>query len=432
MKKARKVLIITEVFDKNPSLGREEKMLERVKEFIKNKWHPIILMPRTPGKKKFSKYNIGGAIIKVFRYNYPFNNIIRHPRTKKKNYQLKKGQMRKQINKLKLVWLLKYLFTHIIIPNSATKLGAKIVKNENIDLIYATNTPNWHFITGTNIKKVTKTPVLLEYREPWTEDETYSSRLDYFFEKRVISKADAIVTYAGGQYTEKHFIKLGANKKLFKLSYCGYMPHKYKNLKNEQEDKFTITYGGVLRESRNPAVFLKSMHLFINKNKITPQEFQIIFAGPIGKWYENCLKIVNKYKLNKYIQIKGRLPHKEYIRLINKSSLLLLLVTAPGKKAELSIPSKTWEYIAVKKPILLLGKKHWLSAKFLKKNKLGLIADMDDPTAIAKKIQEAYFYYKKGIKKFSPKDSLLKRLDRRKLIKQFCNIMEEVCNQNNL
>lgn len=425
----KKVLMITPVFEPKQVQGKSEKMLTRVKEFAKNGWITIVLTFRRKGQEKTSTYWISGVPIKVYRFNMHFSYFFGlgkkiNPKKKKDSY-LKRSILHvldvlKHGNVLKNV---RAIFMYLVIPASAVAFGEKIIKKEQIDVIYASNMPNNILLLGALLKERTNTPYIAEFREPWTENTNFSSRADCTFERRVVNAADIVSTGKGGQITYEHFKRKHNlhKQKFFCLSYIGFLPEHYTHLKKINSNKFVIAYGGSMLGERNPLFFFTGVRKFINKNRIKSSDFEIVF---MSDWRTEYQKAIQKLDLQESVTIKNYLPHDKYLSELNKASLLLLLVNSPGKKAELSVPSKTWEYIAIKKPILLLGKEHWLAAKFIKKHRIGVVAELDNPDSIAQKIEVVYRDYKKGRNSFRPSEALLKSLDRRKVIKQFCSWMD--------
>jgi hypothetical protein len=78
----------------------------------------------------------------------------------------------------------------------SVRAGTKIIKQENIDVIYAT-APIWtSLLIGCFLKKKTKKPLVVDFRDPWTinahvEPPTrFHAKIENFLERKVLQLPD--------------------------------------------------------------------------------------------------------------------------------------------------------------------------------------------------------------------------------------------------
>lgn len=421
-KLSKKVLMITPVFDSKNPKGKSEKMLTHVTEFLRNGWSPIVLVPRKRNEKRYEKISIHGADIKIFRFDLIFSNLF------EKGEKKRKGNLTKILNVLKyspMLGSIKAILLSLSISKQAIDFGAQIALNENVDVIYASNMPINMFIYGAEIKKKTGKPLIVEYREAWTENKVFSTSVDYWLERRVLDSADIVCTYKGVQVSYDHFRhKHNLDKdKFFQLPYMGFHPDHFCNIRPEKNSKYILAYGGSLPGNRLPKSLLLGVKLFLISNDLSPSDFGLMF---VGQWSDLHQKMVNKYGLKEFVEPKGFLSHPDYLMEMNKSSAFLLLVNVPGKKSNLCVPTKTWEYISLKKPILLLGKPDWEAAQFLIANKIGVVADLESPVSIKAGLEKLYRDHLKQRSEYVASRKLINSLDRRKTLRHFCNLMNKL------
>jgi uncharacterized protein YciI len=83
-------------------------------------------------------------------------------------------------------------------------------------------------------------------------------------------------------------------------------------------------------------------------------------------------------------------PHKESIRYLQKSSLLLVCGPLNKDQKEGGIPAKVYEYLAARKPIIYIGKVDGFVAHILEETVAGQSFDTDVPaiTAYLNKVHE--------------------------------------------
>lgn len=423
-KKIRKVLLVAPEFKTSNLCGKSEKIMTRVIEFQKNGWDVILFSIRNKGQSKHEIIQLGTGEVKVFRFEVLSRLLFGYEKRMKGNSKFSSVlNFLFDVSNLPIVSNMRALLSNHSISKSALKEARNIDSKECFDVIYASNMPNSMLTLGARIKKVTGKPLISEFREPWTENSHFSSYLDFKYERQVLDASDVIVTYEGVQMTYDHLKKYHnlPKCKFMRLRPIGYYPEHFMKIKTNNSSKFSISYGGSLFGIQNPITFLKGLSLFIKKNQIAKKDIEITF---MGSWSSKYQKLANRLGISEYLRVLPYVEHSEYLRILASSTLLLLLVETSGKKSELSLPSKLWEYVALSKPILLLGKDNWVSAKYLKKNNLGLTADAYSPQDIFKKINIFYQKYKRNNMHYGASADLKKTLDRKEVIRHFCNIME--------
>ena len=83
---------------------------------------------------------------------------------------------------------------------SSVRAGLKIIKTHNIDVIYVTGGPWTSLLIAAMLKKLTRKPLVLDFRDPWVTNpiflikSTLSRKIESFLERNVVTSADHIVT----------------------------------------------------------------------------------------------------------------------------------------------------------------------------------------------------------------------------------------------
>jgi glycosyltransferase involved in cell wall biosynthesis len=116
---------------------------------------------------------------------------------------------------------------------------------------------------------------------------------------------------------------------------------------------FQITYFGNfdLRGHRNPATFLESLALFLERNPQARDVTRFVFHG---SWLPEHDSIIARHGLMDVVSIREPVPFHEYLVRVRQSPMLLLVAAA---EHNLFMPSKVIEYIATGRPVLAFAPK---------------------------------------------------------------------------
>jgi glycosyltransferase involved in cell wall biosynthesis len=108
---------------------------------------------------------------------------------------------------------------------------------------------------------------------------------------------------------------------------------------------FTITHSGLFPDDLTPKYFLKALSIYLKKNQEAKHKIRAVFVGLMRKPHE---KLVKKYNLGENVVLKGYLPHSECIKELMQSDILWMM--SPNN---IVTPSRLYEYIGARKPILI-------------------------------------------------------------------------------
>ncbi|MEO0116040.1 MAG: hypothetical protein ABIK97_00685 [candidate division WOR-3 bacterium] len=244
---------------------------------------------------------------------------------------------------------------HFFFPDSkigflpfAYQLGKKVIQKEKVSLIFATAPPWTVLLLGISLKHHFSLPLISDFRDPWPQGFIPPRNL---FKKRLSSLLRYIVK-------SSEAITLVQERIKSILGIEGYLlPNGYDLLEEEVlPDQNNLFYAGNLLE--NEDAFLKIVE-GIKESKI---EIRLDICGAVR---EGFLKKIKRYPFVNYL---GILPHREVMRLMLRSSLLLYLAK-PNQEAGI----KLYEYLGAKRPIIYLGPDGTEAEKIIKKTDSGII-----------------------------------------------------------
>ena len=236
--------------------------------------------------------------------------------------------------KNKFLWTVRDL---IMVPD--TQIGwvpiafvsaLKIIKKHKIDVIYTTGGPFSTFLTGYALKKITRKPWVVDFRDAWTQfsyrtwENRFRKRLEHFMEHRILFNASTVVTATKSM--SDYFVKMYPDipESKYSVIHNGFDPCDFKDIPKKEFLRFTICYTGQVRfDMYSPEYFFKALALLLRECVEIRKNIQVIFVGTFA---EDCRSLISEYGLEDIVKIKGYLPHREAIAYQKSASVLLMLL----------------------------------------------------------------------------------------------------------
>lgn len=138
----------------------------------------------------------------------------------------------------------------------------------------------------------------------------------------------------------------------------------------------TITYTGTLAESYKPEMFFWAL-----KRLNTDAQKQLAELRIVGTVSNGVLRQIEKTGTADFVQLVSYVPHKESIKYLKKSDLLLLIIPE-ATHAEGIVTGKLFNYLACGKPIICLGPTAGDAALIIKECQAGEVFDRHDMSGV--------------------------------------------------
>ncbi len=235
--------------------------------------------------------------------------------------------------------------------------GLKAIREQKVDIILSTSPPATVHIIGTILSYLTGKPFVIDYRDLWTQNESYHNRnlpwlykkIDRFYEKRAIKRASAIVSATTGFSDAMYEHNSYKNQEQFHAVTNGVDADDFKNIQfpKLKNDKFTILHLGSLYGNRNPNFFFEVMKEWVSQSDELQKNCKVLFIGNTPGFE----KTLNGTVLESVIQFEKHIPQKQILPKLWESDLLLLILGF-DKGGKNVMPAKLYEYICTKRPIL--------------------------------------------------------------------------------
>lgn len=240
--------------------------------------------------------------------------------------------------------------------------GRRIIKSQKIDFIYVLGGASSGFLAAHLLSKSDKIPFIAECFDPLISSEWKRSRMCFHFNKWVESlicrHAQAVVWYTNGAKNEA----LHRNPALGQRGHVirpGMEPPNFNGVEYHKNEKIKFSYFGGLSKERSLLPVIKAIcELLLDKPEYSKVIELHVYGGKLD---ESSNTFIQKNSCN-FLKVHGRLEYDQNSKKSGRQQVLekmrnadvLVLIHGIGQITKLYIPSKTYEYLWAKRPIMLL------------------------------------------------------------------------------
>ena len=173
---------------------------------------------------------------------------------------------------------------------------------------------------------------------------TFAKKIEFAITKRILKKTDFCITLIKPELVKKYFVP---KEKIYSITNGVNLDIDYSSYNKEKNDIFTINYVGPIEKTR-----IRSLPPLILRLAERIKNFQIFLIGPDIKggmaWLNKELASIRDGVI---INITGRLPHEEVLKIISRSDVSLCLYPNDGDLNP-AYPIKIFEAMAVGLPVI--------------------------------------------------------------------------------
>jgi len=306
----------------------------------------------------------------------------------------------------------------------------RLARTYAIDAIYVSSKPFSSSFVGVWLKKLTKKPLIVDFRDPVSFPAElfapgrmgkYRHRIVHKMEKYILKNADRFLVTT--EETKEKYLSLYPflRGKIARI-YNGFMIGD-KETDLEKYDKFTIVYtGNFYNDFTNTSVtrFFEGLAELLKNRLIPTKRVQFLYLGRIRKKANWLEKIAEEYGLEEIIVWRGHVPRDECIRTIRKSSIMLIRIVPP------MISTKVFEGLAIGIPLLATITEGEVANLIRKYSKTSYVITSDTVGAVMDALLEAYKQWEKGNLEHGAVNEFLECFDKRSLTAQLGTILEQV------
>lgn len=303
------------------------------------------------------------------------------------------------------------------------------LEKEKTDIIITTGPPHSLHLIGLQLHKSTGIPWVADFRDPWTSIDFYTDlkltawadRKHHRLESAVLHAANHVI--AIGSNMKEEFQRIGAKK--ITVITNGYDETDLQTADISPDPGFSIVHLGTLSAARNSSALWKALAGKAAEDRQFAGDLNIKLVGNVDF---KVLKNIEACHLSGNLSNIAFVPHDEAMGILKKASILLLLINN-SINAKGVITGKFFEYLAVGRPILLIGPMDGDAAKILMETNSGSGADFDDEATIRKHIDHYYNLFRQG--KLAGHTGSVSQYSRRALTGRLAEVLDKTVNGKN-
>lgn len=304
----------------------------------------------------------------------------------------------------------------ILWKSKALELADKIIKENNIDIIYSTAPPYTDFLIACELKEKYSIPIVLDYRDSWIDcpNNFYATPLH----KNIHKKMETHVL----EYSDKLFTINTRIKELIIQRYPfvkdedvtvipqGFDPEDFsKHVPDSERKNFRISYSGSFLNYYTPKHFIDGLKLAVDKNPELKEKAEACFIGTFPAEYE---EYIEQLGLKNNVNIVGYVEHSTCIKYLVDSDVLWMMINKT-ERSDLHSTGKLYEYFGAGKPLLACVP-DGVARKSLENHGAVIITEPDDVNAIADAILKYFEQFKNGTMP-KPNDVMINSYNRKTL-----------------
>jgi glycosyltransferase involved in cell wall biosynthesis len=291
------------------------------------------------------------------------------------------------------------------------------------DCILITAPPYSLAIFAAQITRQLSIPVILDMRDPWTNNPYKIHPTKYHYNKDLQLELQSIATIKHGVSAYKSLVQFyekmipNFDSQRWEVIPNGYDEDDFRELKIDSfNNKFNIAFSGTFYSHIN-----NPMPLFRSIAQLDPIVKDKILFHHIGSTQINLNKLISKFRLNSNVKIWGYLSHDECLKQLNKMDSFCFILDDRNKNSIYTIGGKVYEYLRFKKPILALVPENGEAANLINSTNSGKVIstkNIDKISSTLKDWVEGRFNFKYlGIENYT----------RKKQAQQFLKVLNRAC-----
>jgi len=298
--------------------------------------------------------------------------------------------------------------------------AVKIAKSQAISLIFSTSPPLTSHLIAIFAGKLTKKPVVLDYRDAWYEDpfgiiptQTHK-KIIKGVERFVVQRAKRVIAVNEGIASGR--IRVGAKNP--QVIRHGYDPYEFPSVKDfPDKSKLIFTYAGSITYVTNPAPLFEAFKLLFQTFPEVSGEIEVrIYSIPPGGYRERFTEPIFRWE--------GFVPRRDIPVKLYSSHVLVATIDKERRFPYIST-SKIYDYIGSGRPILGVVPRETDAWKVIWSLGNSFLVTPDNQKAILDKILEIYKLWKTGGLKLLD-ERIRQRYNVKNLTAQLAKIFDEV------
>jgi len=429
----KRVLIITYYWP--PSGGAGVQRWLKFSKYLRNfGWEPVIYTPENPeypGQDSSLEKDIPEKITVLKTKIWEPYLLYKFFTGRKKHEKVQAGFISEHKKPGMAECMATWLRGNFFIPDArrfwirpSIRFLTQWLKENPVDAMVSTGPPHSMHLIALGIKKKTSIPWLADFRDPWTQIDFFdklmltpwADRKHKKLEKEVLSHADRVLIVSSNWAKDLESLF----PREIEVLTNGFDPHDFENLPAFEYRKFIITHLGSLNADRNPHQLWKALGKLVREDEFFQKNLLIRL---IGKTDISVMEALQGNGLGSFVDRIDYLPHDEALAKASRSALLLLPINDTPKAMGIT-PGKLYEYLALRRPVLVIGPEGGDTARIIRDTQSGDIAGFSDQEKMRKLLTDYAEGFRKG--SLAAGNTGTERYSRERLTKILAGILDQM------
>ncbi len=249
----------------------------------------------------------------------------------------------------------------------AVREGKRLLKELHHDVIFVTAPPFSSFLVGAALSRASGLPLVLDYRDEWGISNRYqenrqksgfSQRLQERQQRRVLSQADAVVaTTRRSAESLRELVKDCKSRASVSHIYNGFDAADVASSNvalgcHKNSETFRIAYVGTLWNLTSIEPVVEALLQLCEQAPEVASRVELVLAGRRTAEQDAVLDRLNGTPCR--VMRENYVEHARAIEIMQSADALCLLLSDVPEAARV-VPAKTFEYLALQRPILAVA-----------------------------------------------------------------------------
>ena len=297
----------------------------------------------------------------------------------------------------------------------------KWLKDYSVDAIISTGPPHSTHRIALQLKRATGLPWVADFRDPWTQIDFYeqlhltkwADARHKKMEKEVLTEADAVVTVSPSWAKGLETL---VDRKVDVVN-NGFDPEDFDRVAEVGLSHFSICHVGSMNADRNPQALWDALKQLVREDERFHRLLKVRLIGQVDLAIEQAIQ---ERELNQYVEKVPFMAHAQIPVQLKQAAVLLLPVNKTPNMDGV-VPGKLYEYLAAKRPVLVIGPPQGDTANIVAASGAGKIFDYSEVTELKQQLVEWMNAYEAGTLTVNPEE--INRYSRKFLAGKFAEVV---------
>ncbi|MGE3153625.1 MAG: glycosyltransferase [Nitrospiraceae bacterium] len=260
-------------------------------------------------------------------------------------------------------------------------------ESEIPDVVWATGGPWTSHLVGRRLAQYWRVPYVVDYRDPWTSNpyvsfgSSYLNAKAYDLERSVCCGASRVMTNTHELRVQLEQDYPDLTGKTLTIT-NGFDPDSFGadlagvgNVERRLEasgSQLELCHFGTVYGKRTPAVLFQTLVDLHREGRLSGGRLRLRFIGAWEVSEPQCEELAQRLEKVGLLIREPPVPYQECLRQMREADALLVI----QPDSPLQIPGKIYEYIATRRPLLLVGG-DGATANLVQRHRLGLVCRND-------------------------------------------------------